>query len=310
MRNSQAKQIVSDLLQNPDLYRQKSQQEGEIWGKIFSDRQFNEITNSDREAAKQLNFNRDHLSPISLLKKHGISPQNGLSLACGSGRAERQYLKAKICQKFHGIDISHQALEEARTIAAKQNLNITYEQGDLNEIFLPTNTYDLVITQNCLHHVLKLERLAEQIHNSMTADGVLWIHDYIGESQFQYSEERLEWINSILSILPERMITNKLNGKVVKKVELPQPGKLVSPFESIRSDEIIPIFLEKFDVIEKAEFNSVLRLIMPLGAKSEYLKNEESRVIFELLWLLDRMLIDKNILPPTGCQYLLKPKTK
>ena len=308
MSISKANQIVEELLKNSDLYQQKSEQEGEVWGKIFSNPKHNDLKNQDQEAAKELKFNRDTLSPIALLRKYKISPSNGLSLACGNGRAERQFIKAGVCQKFHGIDISHQALEKARKIAVEKNLNITYEQDDLNNISLSPNTYDLVITQNCLHHVLQLEYLAEEISKSMTPNGVLWIHDYVGETQFQYSDERLEIVNSILAILPERMRINQFNGNLIEKVVRPEPGKLVSPFESIRSAEIIPVFLEKFEVIEKFEFNSILRLVMPVGTRSEYLENEESRAIFELLFLIDRMLVSKGILPPTGGQYLLKLK--
>ena len=307
---SQAEKIIENLLKDPELYQKKSEREGEVWGRIFSDDNFIELTKRDQKAAAKLKLNRHHLTLINLLKKHSIAPDFGLSLACGSGRAERLILKQGICNKFQGIDIAAGALEEARRIALKQNLDINYKQGDLNNIKLPRNTYDLVITQNCLHHVLQLEHIAEEIANSMTSNGVLWIQDYVGETQFQYTDERLYWTNKILSLLPERMVTNKLNGKVTREVVRPEPGRLVSPFESIRSAEIIPIFLERFDVIEKAEFNSILRLILPRGAKEEYLKNEESRALFEILVLIDNLLIEKQILAPTGCQYLLKPKEK
>ena len=162
MNNDKANKIVQELLQDKNLYQQKSLQEGEVWGRIFSSSKYSDFQKLDQEAAKELKFNRDILSPIALLRKHKIFPVHGLSL--------------------------------------------------------------------------------------------------------------------------------------------------VSPFESIRSGEIIPIFLEKFEVIEKFEFNSILRLVMPLGARVEYLQNEESRAIFELLFLIDRMLVDKGILTPTAGQYLLKPK--
>lgn len=307
---SQAQKIIKDLLNDPELYQKKSQREGEVWGKIFSDNNYIELTKRDQQAAAKLKFNRHHLTLINLLKKHRMAPNIGLSLACGSGRAERLILKQGICNKFHGIDIAADALEEAKKLALRQNLDITYRQGDLNTIKLPSNTYDLVITQNCLHHVLQLEHIAEEIAQSITPNGVLWVQDYVGETQFQYTDERLYWTNKILSLLPERMVTNKLNGKVTREVVRPEPGKLVSPFESIRSAEILPIFLERFDVIEKAEFNSILRLMLPRGAKEEYLKNEESRALFEVLILIDNLLIEKQILSPTGCQYLLKPKEK
>ena len=305
---NQAEKIIKNLLKDPELYQKKSQQEGEVWGKIFSDDNFIELRKKDQQAGAELKLNRHSLNFIHLLKKHCVAPSLGLSLACGSGRAERLILKHGICHDFHGIDIAADALEEAKKIARKQNLNIIYKQGDINSIKLPSNTYDLVVTQNCLHHVLQLEYLAEEIAQSITSNGVLWIHDYIGETQFQYTDERLYWINKILALLPERMVTNKLNGKVIREIVRPEPGKLVSPFESIRSAEIIPIFLERFDVIEKAEFDSILRLIFPFGSKEEYLKNEESKALLELLLLLDDLLIKNKILSPTGGQYLLKPK--
>lgn len=305
---NQAEKLIENLLTDPELYRKKSQQEGEVWGKIFSDDNFIELRTKDQQAGAKLKLHRNSLNFIHLLKKHCVAPSLGLSLACGSGRAERLLLKHGVCYRFHGIDIAADALEEANKIAREQKLNIIYKQGDINSIKLPSNTYDLVVTQNCLHHVLQLEYLAEEIAQSMTPNGVLWIHDYIGETQFQYTDERLYWVNKILSLLPERMVANKLNGKVIREITRPKPGNLVSPFESIRSAEIIPIFLERFDVIEKAEFDSILRLIFPFGSKEEYLKNEESRSLFELLMLIDNLLVENKTLSPTGCQYLLKPK--
>lgn len=102
---------------------------------------------------------------------------HGLSLACGSGRAERNAMAQGICTSFHGIDMVQDALGEARSIAEREKLNITYDQGDLNKIKLQPGSYDLVITQNCLHHVLQLEYLADEIHQAMRPDGALWIHD-------------------------------------------------------------------------------------------------------------------------------------
>ena len=80
MNKPKANHIIQELLKDENLYQQKSQQEGEVWGKIFSNSQHNDIQKQDQEAAKQLKFNRDTLSPINLLKKYNISPINGLSL--------------------------------------------------------------------------------------------------------------------------------------------------------------------------------------------------------------------------------------
>jgi SAM-dependent methyltransferase len=308
MAKKQSKQIVRELLSNPDLYKQKAKEEGEIWGEEITSLQNNKAINRDRKAAKELKFNRDKKGLIQLLKKHGIKPSFGLSLACGNGRAERNLISAGICSSFHGIDISEKVLIEAKELASKNNMNIKYDQGDLNDIALAKNSYDIVITQNCLHHILKLEHLANEVANSLKTNGVLWIHDYVGESQFQYSEERLEIVNAILAVLPKKLRYNNLLDCVRRKVVRPEPGTLVSPFESIRSADILPVFLERFEVIEKVEFNSILRLILPTGIKENYLENEDSRALFEVLFIMDRLLIEKEILKPTGGQYLLKKR--
>lgn len=101
---------------------------------------------------------------------------------------------------------------------------------------------------------------------------------------------------------------NRVNNHQVQKVVRREPGTLISPFESIRSAEIMPVFLERFDIVEKLEFNSILHLIFPVGTRSAFLENEESRSMFELLFLLDRLLVDRGILLPAAGQYLLKPK--
>lgn len=50
---------------------------------------------------------------------------------------------------------------KAREIAARENLPLTYEVADLNFIELPPKAFDLVVAQTSLHHVLFLEKVAE-----------------------------------------------------------------------------------------------------------------------------------------------------
>ncbi|CAD0224472.1 conserved hypothetical protein [Planktothrix agardhii] len=308
-KSIKADKIINDLLNNPSLYQEMAEKEGQVWGQVFSDENRSQQVKIDQEAAKELRLNRDVLNLTALLRRHKIKPTVGCSLACGSGRLERQLLLQGICQRFHGIDLAADALEEARKIAKQQQLDITYEQEDINTIQLERQAYDLVVTQNCLHHVLRLEHLADEIAKALKPDGVLWIHDYIGETQFQYSDERLEIANKILAVLPEKLRFNHVNNCQTNKIFVKDPGTLISPFESIRSQEIMPIFLNKFDIIEKFEFNSILHLVCPVGTRSAFLHSEESRSIFELLFLLDRLLVDTGIILPAAGQYLLKPKT-
>ena len=180
--------------------------------------------------------------------------------------------------------------------------------ADLNFLELPEKAFDLVVAQTCLHHVLFLERVAEQVWRSLKSDGYLWIHDFIGETQGQYDAERLSIVNRILAILPEKFRKNKINGKLVTEIKRPEPGHLGSPFESIRSGEIVPVFQRWFTIEWELEFDAFLHLIVPHGTRTAYLENEDTKALFEILMLLDHLCIEEEIVQPRGGQYLMRPR--
>jgi SAM-dependent methyltransferase len=206
------------------------------------------------------------------------------------------------------IDIAPSALKEARKQADGAGYAIDYQTADLNRVELPPNEFDLVVTQNCLHHVLELEYLAEQIWQSLTPAGLLWIDDFIGETQFQWTDKRLTFVNGVLSSLPEEYRFDRINRRLLSQFQRKAPGTLVSPFEAIRSGDIIPVFLRFFDVIEKHERNCMLHLVCPPGTRSAYAKDEAGKQMFEMLRTFDRLLIETETLPPLGGQYLLRRK--
>ena len=185
---------------------------------------------------------------------------------------------------------------------------LTYEVADLNFVELPERTFDLVVAQTCLHHILFLERVAEQVWRTLKADGYLWIHDFIGETQQQHDLRRLSIMNQILAILPEKFRKNKITGRLVTEIKRPEPGHLGSPFESIRSSEIVPVFRRWFTVEWKLEFDAFLRLVVPSGTRAAYLENEDTKALFEILVLLEALCIREKIVQPRGGQYLMRPK--
>ena len=166
--------IIREFREKPDSYREASAKEGEVWGETFSNAQKKIIFDEDRQAADRLRPTRG-LGLRAILRARNLTFESGLSLACGAGRAEREFLKQGICKRFHGIDISDRAIEEARQLAG--DLPLTYEVADLNRVVLAENSYDFVTTSSCLHHVLELEHLAGEIWRSLTPGGYLWIHD-------------------------------------------------------------------------------------------------------------------------------------
>jgi SAM-dependent methyltransferase len=305
-----ARDIIGELRSSAEKYREAARREGEVWGNMFSDPAFIEIRQDEQAAAAELGVNRDR--PLGLkaaLERHGLQPRVGLSLGCGSGRAERAFLKQGICERFIGVDVAEAAVAEAREQARIEGLPLEYLCQDLNRIDLGDLRVDLVVCQTILHHVLELEHVFDAIEGALAPGGVFYVHDYIGETQFQFSDERLRWFNAVMRALPEDLRASRLRKVVPSEVKRPEPGKLVSPFEAIRSGEIRALLFDRFEVVESQERTTILDRIVPTGSRRAYLRNEHTRAIFELLFLLDKALLESGTLPPVEGRYLLRRKS-
>ena len=308
MSVDKAGEIIRQAMADRSVYDAMAARENEVWGKILLERESSEIAIEDSKAAATLRLNRNYSSLTQVANQKGLKFEHGLTLGCGAGRCERDLISRGVCRSFHGIDISEDAVAKAREIAKEQNLPVTYEVADLNFVRLPEKTFDLVVAQTCLHHILFLEHVADQIWRSLKDGGYLWIHDFVGETQFQYDDKRLAIINQVLAILPEKLRRNLMTGRTTTEIKRPEPGRLGSPFESIRSAEILPVFQRWFTMEWKLEFDAFLRLVLPPGTRVAYLEDENTKAVFELLMLLDQLCIKEKIVSPSGGQYLMRPR--
>ena len=308
-KQNPGQEIIKRAMSDRSVYDAMAARENEVWGKILPDMEHSEARIEDAEASAKLRVARHTSSLFRVAQERNLKFENGLTLGCGAGRRERELLSRGVCRSFHGIDLSEKAIAAARKIAKEQDLPLTYEVADLNFLELPEKTFDLVVAQTSLHHVLFLERVAEQVWRSLKSDGYLWIDDLIGETQGQYDSKRLSITNRILAILPEKFRKNKVIGRVIAEIKRPEPGRLGSPFESIRSGEIVPVFQRWFTIEWKMEFDAFLRLVVPPGTRAAYLENEDTKALFEVLMLFDELYIEEKIVQPRGGQYLMRPRS-
>ncbi len=308
MSLDKAQEIIKQAMTDRSLYEAMAARENEVWGKVLPALEDSQAKMEDFAATEKLDANRHQSYLIGVAREKNLTFEHGLTLGCGAGRLERALVQEGICRSLHGIDISEKAIAAARDTAKKEGLPLTYEVADLNFVQLPEKTFDLVAAQTSLHHILFLERVAEQVWRSVKNDGYLWIHDFIGETQWQYDSRRLSITNQILAILPEKFRKNKINARLTTELKRPEPGTLGSPFESIRSREIIPIFERWFTIEWKLEFNAFLHLVVPPGTRAAYIENDDTTALFEVLLLLDNLCIEEKMVQPTGGQYLMRPR--
>jgi SAM-dependent methyltransferase len=306
MSDQAARAIIQKAMNDPTAYRDMADRENAVWSKILPSLEVSDEREKDAAASRKLKIHEQMSSFVRETKARKLHFKRGLTLGCGAGRLERSIMDHGLCDSFHGIDIADAAVEDARRQAAAKKYAITYSTGDLNSVELPPGEYDLVVTQTSLHHVVQLEHVADQIAKTLTPEGYLWIHDYVGETQAQYDETRLELVNGILALLPEKLRHNRVSRRLIAEIKRPLPGRLGSPFEMIRSGEIVGVFLDRFDLEWRKEWSTILHLIAPPGHRSAYVENEDTEALYQVIACVDQFLQRQGVLTPTGGQYLLR----
>ena len=308
MPNEAARAIIEKAFSSKEAYEEMAQKEAAVWSKFSANPRVAAEKAADIEAANKLNVNRGKFSFVQWCKANDLQFERGLSVGCGSGRAEHTYIANGICKSFHGIDIAEGSIDAAKKAAQEKSLDCTYEVGDINFLDMGNEKYDLIVAQTSLHHLTYLEDVFDRINKAMTADAIFWLHDFCGESQFQHSDKRLEVANAVLKCLPEEVRRNRLNNITTEELRRREPGTLISPFESIRSGEIVGIAKERFEVVAGELDSAILHLVCPVGTRKSLLELPDGQAIFDLLWTIDRQLLDNEVLAGTAARLVLKKK--
>ncbi len=185
----------------------------------------------------------------------------GLSLGCGVGILERQLQQKKIFKNLDAYDFAEGAIKQARASAKKEKLKINYQVSDLNKLKLEKNTYDFIFANSVIHHLENLELVINQIDKALKTDGIIFLIEYVGPSQFQYTDQQVKIINDITSLLPSVYRKRVTEPRVLKPLFLPPSKEYMDthdPSEAIRSSEIVDLFRKSFKVVEHKDFGGTI----------------------------------------------------
>lgn len=217
----------------------------------------------------------------------------GASVGCGTGIAERQTLDIDLCKEMDGFDFSPDSLKSAKVKAQEKGYDtrLHYINKDLNKEALPEDKYNFIISFGCLHHIVKLEFFLSQVNAALKNNGLFYFNEYIGPSRFQWTDKQLDVINKIAKLLPIRCL-------LADNLKRMSEDDLLDPSESIRSEEIMFLAENKFELLDVRYYGGTI--LYPLWAqvvRPEFFLdpfNEEYQTIFKLLILLDESLT-KNL---------------
>ena len=192
-------------------------------------------------------------------------PRRVLELGSGNGDLLLTLQRADLADEYLGIDLSEGAIRVAREKLDQEGCtNITFVQGDLNHIELEPSTYDIIISQMSIHHVERLECLFEQVAQALTPNGVFVINDYVGPTRWQYPLAQLLLANLLIQLLPRRLRTSYPDGKVKRGIRRSKVKHMIAldPSEAVRSEEIIPLFEQYFEVEHCIDYGGSISVLV------------------------------------------------
>lgn len=162
-----------------------------------------------------------------------------VGLAAGLRDAGRRF-------SFDCIDINPAMLQRGRQQADQAGLTafMRFVRGDFNR-WRPESGYDVVIANQCLHHVVELEDLFENISSAIGAGGVFLTSDMIGRNGHQRWPEALELLLPLWEELPDRYHFDHTTG-VARHRFLDRDCSLGS-FEGIRAQDVLPLLCRRFE---------------------------------------------------------------
>lgn len=198
-----------------------------------------------------------------VVQRLGRAARRSLELGCGSNARSLEYFRTGIVESIEGIDISAKLISEAERLRQEIGAPGCFWVGDVNVIELPPETYDLIFACHAFHHFLELEHILQQVHQALTPEGLFVLEEFVGPTRFQWTDQQLAVVQSLLRLLPEEFRMRRQGG--CKNLEVrPDPDELqaTSPFEAIRSAEIVPLFMEHFETVAALPLGGTIQQLL------------------------------------------------
>ncbi len=246
------------------------------------------------------------------LRSQGIKfpIMHALSIGCGSGALERALSTYNFAEKITGFDISQTSVDVARKMAKDAGLpGLFYRKADLNKESLGAFKCSVIFAHMSVHHIENLELFFEGCSQALDDDGHLFMFEYIGPKRFQWSENQLKFVNRLLNALPDE-IRKLPDGTLRQNSSMPLEKDMIAddPSESVRSNEIIPVMKQWFDIIGYRPLRGALLHVLMTDITGNMMKSDLHAGYVSLLAEMEDILTDAGMLDDHFAVIIAKPK--
>ncbi len=229
----------------------------------------------------------------------GGPAQKSLDLGCASGFRSLDLFRVGGSSCIEGIDVGDDMIATAEKLRQELGAPGRFWKEDVNTIDLPPNTYDLIFSCHAFHHFLELEHIMAQVHDALVPDGLFILEEFVGPTQFQWTDQQAHLVQSLLALLPAEF--RMLRSNVRKDVEMvPDPDVLdaASPFEAIRSGDIGPLFHRYFKVVVAQPLGGTIQHLLYNAIIHNFNPDDpQSCRYIKAIFGIEDALIDSGLLP-------------
>ncbi len=291
-------------MENDDRYLEQLSAEGKKWGGHLA-----------VEATREMHAWLDHPAVFSRYRERGqIDGQSwrdwvktrlggpatrSMELGCGSGSLSVDLFHRGSTLRIEGLDASDERVREAEAARSAAGAPGQFRVGDANRLDLEPGAYDLIVSAHSFHHFLKLEPIMEQVLRALTPRGLFILEEFVGPTQFQWTDAQIDVTRTLTGLIPERY--RMLRWGVRKDWEgRPTVAEVVaaSPFESIRSAEIVPLFERYFRMIERRNLGGTIQHLMYNGIIHNFQPSDAvAERCIQGVFQAEDALIDSGLLP-------------
>jgi SAM-dependent methyltransferase len=233
--------------------------------------------------------------------------RRALSIGCGRGEMEVQIARRLLALgvsdfRIECLELVPGLCEQGRRLAGEQGVGgqVVFVEADMNR-WTPTepDAYAAVVANQILHHVVELEHLFDAVRDALAPGGRLVTRDMIGRNGHCCWPEVKAVVDELWAALPRRLHYDVRFERFYDRY--PDRDCSSEGFEGIRAQEILPLLLERFHFERFVAFGALIERFAgrAFGHNFRVDEDEGDRALVDLIYLLNRRLIDAGAIKPT-----------
>ena len=238
----------------------------------------------------------EYLSSKYLSDREGLK---ALSLGCGVGHRELSWVGTGKFSSIDAYDLSEERIRVAKQSAIEKGCKnvINYRVGDVYNIEMSENHYDVVFGEQSLHHFSPLEGLLLRVEKFLKPGGYFIVNEFVGPTKFQWTDRQIQAVNGLLEVLPEKF--KKLYDSGRRKQNVYRPGRfrmhIMDPSEAVESASIEPLLDQIFDVVEVKPYGGTILHLLFNGIAQNFLSDDkETRYWLDTCFSIEDQLLASN----------------